>query len=303
MYQKKAEYLIAYNKVLRKRIGLLKVEKDAAAHARDEFERALETMKMQNAGLQKEVEVLRKNFDVALQTRMRLAQVEEASRRFEFIQKGKENILHMQMAALIREVEDINQYLREIRDNRIAPRIAIPGAKTSQQQPALQHTAMIDGVSQIKYIEQINDLKARINILTEDNAVLREKLRIAQDMANKNKLAMDSGAQKIAELQSRLIEAESSTAQSQRRCQELERDVASLRQRYVANELEKEQLNIKLNRLNAELNDVRSKFLTLLGKITDIFSSSGKESASGQRYNLTSVIGVELFPDTTDTEK
>jgi len=259
-------------------------------------------MKMQNAGLQKEVEVLRKNFDVALQTRMRLAQVEEAIDGL-IIQKGKENILHMQMAALIREVEDINQYLREIRDNRIAPRIAIPGAKTSQQQPALQHTAMIDGVSQIKYIEQINDLKARINILTEDNAVLREKLRIAQDMANKNKLAMDSGAQKIAELQSRLIEAESSTAQSQRRCQELERDVASLRQRYVANELEKEQLNIKLNRLNAELNDVRSKFLTLLGKITDIFSSSGKESASGQRYNLTSVIGVELFPDTTDTEK
>ncbi|HOU35706.1 MAG TPA: hypothetical protein PK562_00370 [Candidatus Omnitrophota bacterium] len=300
--RKEAESLLAQNKAMQKRLGRAIVEKKALDQVREELEARMQSLNVQNAGLQKEVELLRRNFDVAMQARVRLAQVQEAIDGL-ILEKGKENILRMQMDALIREVEDINQYLLEIRDNRIAPRFAAAGAKAQDQIPASARTGRIDPGTEIKYLEQINDLKARINILTGDNTVLREKLRMAQDMADRNKLVLDSGSQKIAALQSRVIEAESAAAQSQRRYQDLERNVASLRERYVANELEKENLKIKLNRLTAELNDVRSKFLSLLGKITDIFQSPGSGIPQDQRYNLTGIIGVELFPNTTDTGK
>lgn len=300
--RKKLDGMIAQNKSLAGRISRAAVEKKALAQDKDELDADLEVLKVQNEGLHKEVELLRRNFDVALQARVRLAQVEEAIDGL-IIQKGKEDILRLQMDALIREVEDINQYLREIRDNRIVPRPATSGVRTAAEPATGARAGRIDAGLEIKYLSQVNDLKARINILTNDNTVLREKLRLAQDMTGRNKQAADSGSQKIAQLQSRLIEAESAASRARTRYRDLERSVASLRERYVANELEKEGLKIKLNRLTAELNDVRSKFLALLGKITDIFQSPGSGISSSQRSDLTGVIGVELFPNTTDIGK
>jgi len=300
--RKKLDNMIAQNKSLANRISRAAVEKKALAQDKDELDADLEVLKVQNEGLHKEVELLRRNFDVALQARVRLAQVEEAIDGL-IIQKGKEDILRLQMDALIREVEDINQYLREVRDNRIVPRPAASAARTAAEPATGARAGRIDAGLEIKYLSQVNDLKARINILTNDNTVLREKLRLAEDMTGRNKQAADSGSHKIAQLQSRLIEAESEASQARTRYQDLERSVASLRERYVANELEKEGLKIKLNRLTAELNDVRSKFLALLGKITDIFQSPGSGISSSQRSDLTGVIGVELFPNTTDIGK
>ncbi|HNQ50876.1 MAG TPA: hypothetical protein PLP56_00335 [Candidatus Omnitrophota bacterium] len=300
--RKKLDGMIAQNKAFANRISRAAVEKKALAQDKDELDADLEVLKVQNEGLHKEVELLRRNFDVALQARVRLAQVEEAIDGL-IIQKGKEDILRLQMDALIREVEDINQYLREVRDNRIVPRPAASGVRTAAEPATGARAGRIDAGLEIKYLSQVNDLKARINILTNDNTVLREKLRLAEDMTGRNKQAADSGSQKIAQLQSRLIEAESDASQARTRYQDLERSVASLRERYVANELEKEGLKIKLNRLTAELNDVRSKFLALLGKITDIFQSPGSGISSSQRSDLTGVIGVELFPNTTDIGK
>ncbi len=300
--KKKLDGMIAQNKSLVSRISRAAVEKKALAQDKDELDADLEVLKVQNEGLHKEVELLRRNFDVALQARVRLAQVEEAIDGL-IIQKGKEDILRLQMDALIREVEDINQYLREVRDNRIVPRAAVSVVRTAAEPATGARAGRIDAGLEIKYLSQVNDLKARINILTNDNTVLREKLRLAEDMTGRNKQAADSGSQKIAQLQSRLIEAESQASQARTRYQDLERSVASLRERYVANELEKEGLKIRLNRLTAELNDVRSKFLALLGKITDIFQSPGSGISSSQRSDLTGVIGVELFPNTTDIGK
>ncbi|MDD4941290.1 MAG: hypothetical protein PHE65_05270 [Candidatus Omnitrophica bacterium] len=300
--RKKLDNMIAQNKSLANRISRAAVEKKALAQDKDELDADLEVLKVQNEGLHKEVELLRRNFDVALQARVRLAQVEEAIDGL-IIQKGKEDILRLQMDALIREVEDINQYLREVRDNRIVPRPAASAARTAAEPATGARAGRIDAGLEIKYLSQVNDLKARINILTNDNTVLREKLRLAEDMTGRNKQAADSGSHKIAQLQSRLIEAESEASQARTRYQDLERSVASLRERYVANELEKEGLKIKLNRLTAELNDVRSKFLALLGKITDIFQSPGSGISSSQRSDLTGVIGVELFPNTKDIGK
>ncbi|HQJ16214.1 MAG TPA: hypothetical protein PLJ26_06990, partial [Candidatus Omnitrophota bacterium] len=171
--RKEAESLLAQNKAMQKRLGRAIVEKKALDQVREELEARMQSLNVQNAGLQKEVELLRRNFDVAMQARVRLAQVQEAIDGL-ILEKGKENILRMQMDALIREVEDINQYLLEIRDNRIAPRFAAAGAKAQDQIPASARTGRIDPGTEIKYLEQINDLKARINILTGDNTVLRE---------------------------------------------------------------------------------------------------------------------------------
>ena len=126
---------------------------------------------------------------------------------------------------------------------------------------------------------------------------------MSQDVAVQDKKILDSGSQKILALQSRLIETENALSQMQARYGDLERNAASLRERYVANELEKEGLKIKLNQLTAELNDVRSKFLALLGKISDIFKSPEGEVLSSQRKDFTSIIGVELFPDAADKKQ
>lgn len=124
----KAESLMAQNKAMKERLARAMVEKKALGQLMDELEARMQSLNVQNAGLQKEAELLRRNFDVAMQARVRLAQVQEAIDGL-IVEKGKENILRMQMDALIREVEDINQYLLEIRDNRIAPRFALAGRR------------------------------------------------------------------------------------------------------------------------------------------------------------------------------
>jgi chromosome segregation ATPase len=294
--KKKVELMIAQNRSLLDKMNLALRDKQAAERVKDELGRHMEDLTSQNAGLQKEVDLLRKNFDVAIEVRSRLAHVQESIDGL-VIQKGRENILQMQMEALTREVEDTNQYLIEIRENRIAPKLVVPG------EPApVRPKDKINLALEIKYLEQVNDLKAQINILTNENAVLKEKYIMAQDITDQHKKVLDSGNQKAFALQTRLIETESALSQSEMKYRDLERNVASLRERYVANELEKEGLKIKLNQLSSELNDVRGKFLALLGKITDIFQSPGDISSSA-RYNLTSVIGVELFPNSTDTKK
>ena len=297
--QKRVELLIAQNKSLLDKMNLTLRDKQAMERVKDELGRHVDDLTGQNAGLQKEVDVLRKNFDVALQVRSRLAHVQESIAGL-IIQKGRENILQMQMEALTREVEDTNQYLVEMRENRLAPKAVIPGTPESSS-PARQKDK-INLALEIKYLEQVNDLKAQINILTNENAVLKEKYCMSQDITDQHKKVLDTDAQKIVSLQTRLIETDSALSQSTMKYRDLERNVASLRERYVANELEKEGLKIKLNQLSSELNDVRSKFLTLLGKITDIFQSPGEMSSSA-RYNLTSIIGVDLFPNATDSKK
>jgi len=297
--QKKVELLIAQNRSLLDKMNLALRDRQEMERVKNELNRHLEDLTGQNAGFQKEVDLLRKNFDVALEVRSRLERVRDSMDGL-VVQKGRENILQLQLEALTREVEDTNQYLTEMRENRIAPKLSVPGAPPSAL-PARPKDK--NGLAfEIKYLEQINDLKAQINILTNENAVLKEKYLLTQDITDQHKKALDAGTQKAFSLQTRLIETESALSQSQARYRDLERNAASLRERYVANELEKEGLKIKLNRLSSELNEVRGKFLALLGKISDIFQSPGEISSSA-RYNLTSVIGVELFPNATDKKQ
>jgi len=298
--QKKVEFLIAQNKSFLDKMNLARADKQSIERVKDEMSAHLEDLTGKSAGLQKEVDLLRKNFDVALQVKSRLDLVREAIEGLN-VQKGRENILKIQLDALTREVEDTNQYLVEMRDSRISPKLVFPGSPEPGS-PARDKKGRINLGTEIEYLGQINDLNARINILTNENSVLKEKYLMAQDVTDQHKKALDAATQKIFSLETRLIETESAHSQSNARYKDLERNVASLRERYVANELEKEGLKIKLNQLASELNDVRGKFLALLGKITDIFQSPGDISSSA-RYNLTSVIGVELFSNSTDVKK
>jgi chromosome segregation ATPase len=291
--QKKLEILIAQNKSLCRKIDLALADKQALSQAKDELEKKLDELKVQNSGFEKEIEVLRRNFDVALQVKSRLEQVRESMDGL-IIKKGKENILQLQLDALASELQTINSYLADIRDDKPVQKQQISSA------PELEKKEASNPDLEIKYLDQVNDLKARINILTNENTVLKEKYLMAQDVAVEHKKILDAGSQKIFALQTRLIEAENALSQMQARYGDLERNAASLRERYVANELEKEGLKIKLNQLTAELNEVRSKFLALLGKISDIFKSPEGEILSSQRKDITSIIGVELYPNATD---
>jgi hypothetical protein len=299
--QKKLDLLIIQNRSLSDKRKKELADSIELAKVKGALDKAKEDLTVQNVGLQKEVELLRANFDVALKMRSRLAQVQEQMDGL-IIQKGKENILGMQLEALMRETEDINQSLKDIRDNRFAAKVPLPQALESSvpedRKPDKAQLAL-----ELKYLEQVNDLKARINILTNENAVMKEKYLMAVNDSAQHRKSLDAGAQKVLSMQARVIEAESAFSQSQTRYQDLERSVASLRERYVANELEKEGLKIKLNQLTRELNDVRGKFLALLGKISDIFQTPGKNISSNERSDLTSIIGVELFPNATDTAR
>jgi chromosome segregation ATPase len=294
--QKKLELLMAQNRSLARKIDMALADKKGLSEAKGDLEKKLGVLRIQNSGFEKELEVLRRNFNVALQVRSRLDQVRESMDGL-IIRKGKENILQLQLDALSAELQSINSYLADIRDDKPVVKKQISGL------PAEEKTESADPDLEIKYLDQVNDLKARINILTNENTVLKEKYLMAQDVAVQHKKILDSGSQKIFALQSRLIETENALSQMQARYGDLERNAASLRERYVANELEKEGLKIKLNQLTAELNDVRSKFLALLGKISDIFKSPEGEVLSSQRKDFTSIIGVELFPDGADKKQ
>jgi chromosome segregation ATPase len=294
--QKKTELLIAQNGSLAHKIELALADKQGLAAAKGELEKQLGALRTQNSGFEKEVEVLRKNFDVALQVKSRLDQVRESMDGL-IIRKGKENILQLQLDALAAELQSINSYLADIRQDKPVQK------KQTAALPEEQKAEISVPDLEIKYLDQVNELKARINILTNENTVLKEKYLMAQDVAGQHKKILDAGSQKIYALQTRLIESENALSQMQARYGDLERNAASLRERYVANELEKEGLKIKLNQLTAELNDVRSKFLALLGKISDIFRSPEGEVLSSQRKDFTSIVGVELFPNATDKKQ
>lgn len=288
---RKIPVLIAQNKALSERLDKLAVSKEDMAKERAELGREFEELKAQNAGLHKEIEILRRNFDVALQVKSRLSQVQESMNGL-LIKKGKESVLQIQLESLGRELASINLYLANIRDNKLS---SVPAVKPVEQKPA-EKPQSLDPAVELKYMGQMNDLKARINVLSNDNTVLKEKYLMAQDIAAQHKKLLDAASQKIFSLQTKLLETESALAASQSRYKDLERGSAALRERYVANELEKEGLKVRLNSLTAELNDMKAKFLALLGKLSDIFKSPEGEAVSGRVGNLTSIIGVELIP-------
>ncbi|MCU0651001.1 MAG: hypothetical protein MUC52_02070 [Candidatus Omnitrophica bacterium] len=301
--KEKIELLIAQNRSLSRKIDAALSEKKELLGSKGGLEKKLSELEKCNKGFEKEVELLRRNFDVAAVVKSRLAAVREEMDGL-IIKKGKEDVLSLQLDALEKELGDINSYLTGLRQDRIAlnPQPLQPAGPAGgiALQDAKEKT---DPQLEIKYLEQVNDLKARINILANENTILKEKYLMAQDVASEHKKILDAGSRKIFALQSRLIETENALSLLQTRYADLERSSASLRERYVANELEKEGLKIKLNQLTAELNDVRGKFLALLGKISDIFKAPDSEILSSQRRDFTGSIGVELFANSTDQKR
>ncbi|MFA5100697.1 MAG: hypothetical protein WC547_07440, partial [Candidatus Omnitrophota bacterium] len=93
--QKRVELLIAQNRSLLDKMNLALRDRQAMERVKDELDRHMEDLTAQNAGLQKEVGLLRKNFDVALEVRSRLSHVQESIDGL-IVQKGRENILQMQ---------------------------------------------------------------------------------------------------------------------------------------------------------------------------------------------------------------
>jgi len=294
--RKKTVLLLAHNKALKEKMDKILSDKEDMSEAKAALNKELEEISVQNSGLHKEVELLRKNFDIALTVKSRLAQVQESMNGL-IIKKGKENVLQLQLDSLGRELESINLYLAGIRDNKTSQGPVVQTAKPEEKKNAM------DPGLELKYMGQVNDLKAQVNILTNENTVLKEKYLMAQDVTAGQKKILDAGSQKIFNLQTKLLETESALSQAQNRYQDLERSAAALRERYVANELEKEGLKVRLNKLTSELNEVRGKFLALLGKLSNIFKTPEGEIVSGSGTNLTGIIGVELIPNAAGEDK
>ena len=177
-----------------------------------------------------------------------------------------------------------------------------PAAVAAAVAPLNLEHAKVSLNDELKFREEINYLKNQAETMAKDNAVLKEKYRLAQDLLNQSKSDLSGREEKVFALQSRLIELESHAAELQRRYDQLEKDSVSLKEKFIASELEKEDLRGRLAQATAELSDVRRKFVDMLGKISSVFKGAeepaqdnapvpAQKNAAGQ-----AAVSVELIP-------
>jgi len=124
--QKKLESLIAQNKAFLDKLKLAQSDKQSLSLAKGKLDKTIERSgRPECPACRKRLNFCARDFDVALQVRSRLAQVQESMNGL-IIRKGQgEHSPDAARRSYPRVVDDINQYLIEIRDNRISPKLVL----------------------------------------------------------------------------------------------------------------------------------------------------------------------------------
>ncbi len=238
-------------------------------------------LEREKAALLADIARLKKNFEMAQSVRLRLQQVEQSLTELG-LKPGKEDLVRMQLEQMIAQLDQINGFLLSVRDQGASP-AAAPAAPAA----ALSRLTMEE---ELKIRDELKLLRGQLDLLVQDNAVLKEKYRLAEETIGRSTRDASQRDEKIFTLEKKLIEAENNLSALRERYAGMERDSALLREKYVASELEKENLKVKLAQTTGELDDLRAKFVSLLGRISGLFNSVEDQAAGRAK------VGVELIP-------
>ncbi|HRZ14939.1 MAG TPA: hypothetical protein P5110_05440 [Candidatus Omnitrophota bacterium] len=249
--------------------------------------------------LKQEVDTVRHNFELVQSVRARISEIERSLADLR-LKPGKEEVIKVRLEGMTAELGKMNQYLAGLREAR-SPVTAAPSVQSPA--PVNLEREKVSLNDELKFREEIQYLKNQSETVAKDNAVLKEKYRLAQDLLNQNKADLSGKEERIFSLQSRLIEMESHVNELQRRYEQLEKDAVSLKEKYIASELEKEDVRSRLAQTTAELNEVRKKFVDMLGKISSVFKGTEEAQHNGAAVsppgNATGgqgKVAVELIP-------
>lgn len=253
-----------------------------ASVSRQDLERAVN----ERDAVARELDTLKRKYDVVAAVKLKLDDV-EASLAGAHSKRGKDTQFKTQLAGIRGQLDSIAEYLMALRDNEPLPEIQAPAE--------VVHKPLRDVSAELSYRQEIDSLKAQLEMASRDSSVLREKFKLAQDALAQYKQDLASRDEKVFSLQSKLVETENSLADIRTKYIDLERSSASLRERFVATELEKEGLRVRLANTSEELSDLRKKFVALLNKISSVFKTADElPSQAGDPGKGT--VNVELIP-------
>lgn len=238
-------------------------------------------LEREKASLMADIARLRQNFEMVQSVRLRLQQSEQSLAELG-LKPGKEDLVRMQLEQLIAQLDQINTFLLAVRDR------GLPGAAAAVAAASAASRLTVE--DELKIRDELKLLRGQVELLAKDNAVLKEKYRLAEETLGRSTRDSSEREEKIFMLERKLIETENNLSALRERYAGMERDTALLREKYVASELEKESLRVKLSQTTSELDDLRAKFLSLLGRISGLFSSADDQAAGRAR------VGVELIP-------
>ncbi len=129
---------------------------------------------------------------------------------------------------------------------------------------------------------------------------MKQQYQDAQAQLEQNHKELNDRAEKIFTLQEKVMSMENNLFQMQSNFKEMEKDAAVMKEKYVAQELEKSGLQIALDQTRQELTQLQAKFLSLLARIGGIFKPSEEAPASNNpvkpEQSKNPRIDVELIP-------
>lgn len=240
-------------------------------------------LEREKASLMADITRLRQNFEMVQSVRLRLQQAEQSLAELG-LKPGKEDLVRMQLEQLIAQLDQINTFLLAVRDR------GLPGGAAAAAVPAAPAVSRLTVEDELKIRDELKLLRGQVELLAKDNNVLKEKYRLAEETLGRSTRDSGEREEKIFALERKLIETENNLSALRERYAGMERDTALLREKLVSSELEKENLRVKLSQTTSELDDLRAKFLSLLGRISGLFSSADDQAAGRAR------VGVELIP-------
>jgi chromosome segregation ATPase len=257
-----------------------------------ELQKKIEELSLKNEVLKKEFDEARRKFEMVEPIKGKFSEVESALGALG-LEKGKDELLGVQLDSISKELNSINNYMLQLLENNISPIRPYPEL-TQKPQDKSPQTALPD-VS--KYKEEMDQLKSRLDLSEQERSALKQQYRDAQFQLDQNSKELNGRAEKIFALQEKVMSMENSLFEMQSSYKEMEKDAAVLREKYVAVELEKSSLQIALDQARQELGQLQGKFLSLLGKIGGIFKP-GEEVDAVKIPDKTKAgkIDVELMP-------
>ncbi|MDD5347969.1 MAG: hypothetical protein PHT59_05085 [Candidatus Omnitrophica bacterium] len=256
------------------------------------LQKDLSLLQRENEAARSELEDARKKFRLIDPIKAKLADVEKAFESLQ-VQKGKEDLLQVQLDSLTKELASVNNYLLQILENSRAPIIA-PAGPPQPSAPAVDAGALE---------RRIGKLEEELAAAQRERELLRLQYDDAQALLAKNKEELEGRTEKIFSLQEKLMRAENALFDARADYKDKEKEAALLREKYIAVELEKNNLQIAFDKMQAEMAQLQSKFLALLGRIGDVLQTSEDvqvmDEALRRSKAQTGKIDVELFPQTT----
>ncbi len=246
----------------------------------------LERVVNERDAVTRELDTLKRKYEVVAAVKLKLDDV-EASLAGAPAKRGKDAQFKTHLAGIRGQLDAIAEYLMALRDNEPLPEIQAPAA--------VIHKPLRDVSAELSYRQEIDSLKAQLEMASRDSSVLREKFKLTQDALAQYKQDLASRDEKVFSLQSKLVETENSLADIRTKYIDLERSNASLRERFVATELEKEGLRVRLANTSGELSDLRKKFVALLNKISSVFKTAD-DLPAGSGDPGKGTVNVELIP-------